>query len=121
MTDLTRYSLFAQRVRIDPKTKQPAERKIPGETLLDFFIPGEKLYLAQNDDFTTQAEIVNNAPAGKQLILVDRDDLIYGSPEAAQKLKQVLPIDYLAGAYASIFKGGCEPLKAEPLVPKRLA
>jgi hypothetical protein len=113
MTDLTRYSLFAQKVRIDPKTKQPAERKIPGETLLDFFIPGEKLYLAQNDDFTTQAEIVNNAPAGKQLILVDRDDLIYGSPEAAQKLKQVLPIDYLAGAYASIFKGGCEPLKAE--------
>jgi hypothetical protein len=113
MTDLTRYSLFAQKVQIDPKTKQPAERNIPGETLLDFFIPGEKLYLAQNDDFTTQAEIISNAPAGTQLILVDRDDLIYGSPEAAQKLKEVLPIDYLAGAYSSIFKGGCEPLKAD--------
>jgi hypothetical protein len=46
MTDLTRYSLFAQRVRIDPKTKQPAERKIPGKTLLDIF-PGFSLYDAR--------------------------------------------------------------------------
>jgi hypothetical protein len=113
MTSLTRYSLFTKKVQIDPKTKQPAERKIPGATLLNFFIPGEKLYLAQNDDFTTQAEIIGNAPAGTQLILVDRDDLIYGSPEAAAKLKQVLPIDYLAGAYSSIFKGGCQTLKAD--------
>jgi hypothetical protein len=113
MTDLIRYSLFNQKIQIDPRSKQPDLRKIPGETLLDFFIPNEPLYLAQNDNYTTAAEIVNCAPPGTQLVLVDRDDLIYASADAAAKLKQVLPIDYLAGAYSSIFKGGCEPIVAE--------
>jgi hypothetical protein len=110
MTNLTRYSLFSQKVQVNPITNQPIQRIIPGQTLLDHFIPGEQLYLAQNNEFTTLAEIENNAPPGTQLILVDRDDLIYGSPVAAVALRKVLPIDYLAGAYASIFKGDCTPL-----------
>jgi hypothetical protein len=113
MTELTRYSLFSRQIQIDPVTSKPARRVISGQTLLDHFIPGERLYLAQNNEYTTQAEIEQNAPADTQLILVDRDDLIYGSPAAAAELKKVLPITYLAGAYASVFKGGCEPLQLQ--------
>jgi hypothetical protein len=110
MTDLTRYSLFSQKVQLDPITNQPQARVISGKTLLDHFIPGEQLYLAQNNEYTTQAEIEDNAPPGTKLLLVDRNDLIYGSEAAAAELKKVLPIDYLAGAYASVFKGGCMPM-----------
>ena len=110
MTSLTRYSLFSKNIQLDPITHKPQERVIPGKTLLDHFIPGEQLYLAQNNEYTTQAEIENNAPPGTKLLLVDRNDLIYGSEAAAAELKKVLPIDYLAGAYASVFKGGCVPM-----------
>ena len=119
MTDLTRYSLFSKKVQLDPITNEPQARVIPGKTLLDHFIPEEQLYLAQNNEYTTQAEIENNAPPGTKLLLVDRNDLIYGSEAAAAELKKVLPIDYLAGAYASVFKGGCVPMN--PTRPLKVA
>ncbi|WP_373543979.1 hypothetical protein [Chamaesiphon sp.] len=119
MTDLTRYSLFSKKVQLDPITNEPQARVIPGQTLLDHFIPGEQLYLAQNNEYTTQAEIENNSPPGTKLLLVDRNDLIYGSEAAAAELKKVLPIDYLAGAYASVFKGGCVPMN--PTRPLKVA
>ncbi|PSB47632.1 hypothetical protein [Chamaesiphon polymorphus] len=110
---LTRYSLFAEKTQTDRVTDLPAYREIAGETLLDHFLGDERLYLAQNNDFITQDEIDRNAPEGTELLLVDRDDLIYGSSEAKAKLKAVLPIDYLAGAYASVFKGGCDRVKLD--------
>jgi hypothetical protein len=119
MTSLTRYSLFSKKVQLDPVANEPQQRVISGKTLLDHFLPGEQLYLAQNNEYTTQAEIENNAPPGTKLLLVDRKDLIYGSEAAAVELKKVLPIDYLAGAYASVFKGGCVPMN--PTRPLKVA
>jgi hypothetical protein len=107
---LTRYSLISQQVQIDRITGEPSQRDIPGETLLDHFLGDETLYLAQNNDFIDRTQIDNNAPLGTELLLVDRDDLIYGSTAAKEKLRTVLPVDYLAGAYASVFKGGCQRL-----------
>jgi hypothetical protein len=110
---MKRYSLFAQKVQLDRVTGEPMIRDIGGENLLSHFLGDEALYLAQNNDFVTQSEIDKNAPAETELILVDRDDLIYASAAAKAKLKKVLPIDYLAGAYASVFKGGCQRLKSQ--------
>jgi hypothetical protein len=61
MIDLTRYSLFSQKVQLDPITNEPQARVISGKTLLDHFIPGEQLYLAQNNEYTTDIPLVEES------------------------------------------------------------